>query len=256
MLTCSTELLQGSPDVYTAPRLRVRWRSPIEAPREVFLDLSTSQIRADTTRSWLAETRRHSFVAVLDEVTPDHLVFGPLVLGAPWLYHPPEGVNFETMWWHRSFFEQFVEDIDEFAKVKEVPDDIDWSPMGKISEKAFKACLGQILGDEPTKDWSGEHSDHFTPHLHLQGRRLTAAFVLKGPGGGFERMEMTHLGKNGDQIVRLAHEPAELLIVQHCHEIGSAVRETLRAFAAQPSRARRYCFIDGRDSLRLLTAPR
>lgn len=254
MLASSTEVLEGSPEVYKAERIRVRWRSPMETTREVFFDLSTRQIRADTTRSWLAETRRHSFVAVLDEVTPERLVFGSLVLGAPWLYRPPEGVDFETMFLHWNFFEHFVEDIDEFSKVKDIPDDIDWSAMAKISENSFKACLCQILGDQPTKDWGGEHSDHFTPHVHLQGRRMTAAFLLKGPGGGFERMKMTHLGKNGDQIVRLAHEPAQLLIVQHCHEIGVAVRETLRAFAVQPNRARRYCLIDGRDSYRLLLA--
>ncbi len=256
MLACSTEVLEGSPEVYKAERLRVHWRSPLETTREVFFDLSTKQIRADTTRSWLSQTKPHSFVAVLDEVTPERLVFGPLVLGAPWLYQPPEGANFETMWLHWQFFEHFVEDIDEFSKVQEVPDKIDWSSMKQISEKTFKACLCEILGDEPTKDWGGEHSDHFSPHVHLHGRRLTAAFLLKGPGGGFERMEITHLGKNGDQIVRLAHEPAELLVVQHCHEIGSAVRETLRTFAVQPSRARRYCLLDGRDSYRLLTAYR
>lgn len=63
------------------------------------------------------------------------------------------------------------------------------------------------------------------------------------------------LGKNNDQIVRLSHEPASLLVVQHCHEILPAVRETLRAFAIQPGPlARRYCLMDGKDSLRLLTA--
>jgi len=33
----------------------------------------------------------------------------------------------------------------------------------------------------------------------------------------------------------------------------SAVRATLRSFAVQPSRARRYCLIDGRDSNTLFT---
>jgi hypothetical protein len=126
--------------------------------------------------------------------------------------------------------------------------------MREISEPAFKACLGEILHDNVTKDWGGEHSDHYTSHLHLYGRRVTTAFLLKGPGSGFEPMQITHLGKNGDQIVRLAHEPADLLVVQHCHDIGSAVRQTLRAFAVQPTGARRYCLIDGRDSFRLLTA--
>ncbi len=44
-------------------------------------------------------------------------------------------------------------------------------------------------------------------------------------------------------------------MVQHCHEIGTDVRATLRAFAnALGPVRRRYCLIDGSDSLRLLTA--
>jgi hypothetical protein len=100
----------------------------------------------------------------------------------------------------------------------------------------------------------GERSDHFASHLRLQGRRLTAAFLLKGAGQGFRPMHMTHLGKRGDRLFRLASEPAELLVVQHCHEITPPVRATLRALAVQPHQAPRYCLIDGRDSFRLLAA--
>jgi hypothetical protein len=67
-------------------------------------------------------------------------------------------------------------------------------------------------------------------------------------------MKLTHLGKNNDQIFRLSQEPAKVLIVQHSHDITPAVRATLRAFAVQPGNPRRYCFIDGRDTLWLLSA--
>lgn len=67
-------------------------------------------------------------------------------------------------------------------------------------------------------------------------------------------MTLNHLGKKNNQIIRLAHEPAQILIIQHSHDIGPDVRETLRAFAVQPSNPRRYSLIDGRDSLRLLQA--
>ncbi len=100
---------------------------------------------------------------------------------------------------------------------------------------------------------SGEQSDHYTSHLTLGGRRVSAAFLLKGPAR-FQPMTLNNLGKNNDQIVRLANEPADVLIVQHSHDITQPVRATLRAFAVQPSRPRRYCLIDGRDSLRLLRA--
>lgn len=147
----------------------------------------------------------------------------------------------------------YGEDIDEFAKVVEIPEPKSPELMKNISETAFKMCLSEILGDAKQGDWGGESSDYFSSHLNLQGRLVTAAFLLKGPAR-FEPMNLNHLGKNNDQIVRLSHEPADLLIVQHCHDILSPVRETLRAFAVQPSRARRYCLIDGRDSLRLLLA--
>src|SRR5208337_4206458 len=121
-------------------------------------------------------------------------------------------------------------------------------------EKAFKQCLVEIIGDNVKKDWGGETSDHYSSHLTLNGKRIIAAFLLKGPGSGFSPMGLNHLGKNNDQIFRLSQEPANVLIVQHCHEITPPVRATLRAFAVQPSDPRRYCLIDGRDSLRLLKA--
>jgi hypothetical protein len=125
--------------------------------------------------------------------------------------------------------------------------------MRLVSENAFKLCLARILGDSVTSDWGGETSDYYTSHIHLRGRRVTAAFLLKGPAR-FAPMNLDHLGKRNDQIVRLANEPAQVLFVQHSHDILSPVRETLRAFAVQPGRNRRYCLIDGRDSLRLLQA--
>jgi hypothetical protein len=67
-------------------------------------------------------------------------------------------------------------------------------------------------------------------------------------------MKATHLGKNGDQITRLASEPAQLLVLQHCHLVSRPVREQLRAFAVNPCAPRRYCIIDGPDTYRLLKA--
>jgi hypothetical protein len=125
--------------------------------------------------------------------------------------------------------------------------------MRDIRERAFKRCLTEILGDTARSDWGGEMADHFAAHLHLCGKRTAAAFLLKGPAN-FAPMGLNHLGKNNDQIYRLAQTPAGLLVVQHCHEIQEPVRATLRAFAVQPGAVRRYCLIDGKDSLRLLIA--
>ena len=117
------------------------------------------------------------------------------------------------MWWRYDFFEHFVEDFDEFSKVNTTEKPTDISPMRKVSEAGFKQALAQILGDSSSKDWGGETSDHFTSHLHLKGSRVSAAFLLKGPAR-FAPMGLNHLGTNNDQIVRLAREPADVLIVQ------------------------------------------
>jgi hypothetical protein len=125
--------------------------------------------------------------------------------------------------------------------------------MERVTEAAFKLCVATILGDATRGDWGGEISDFYSAHLRIKGNRTNAAFLLKGPAR-FEPMGLNHLGKNNDQIYRLSQEPAGLLVVQHCHDILPPVRATLRAFAVQPSNPRRYCLIDGRDSLRLLQA--
>ena len=60
--------------------------------------------------------------------------------------------------------------------------------------------------------------------------------------------------KNGDQIGRLFDEPADLLVLQHCHEVTSAVRKQMRAYAQQMGNPRRFCIIDGYDTVRMLRA--
>jgi hypothetical protein len=164
-----------------------------------------------------------------------------------------DGTYLSIEWYSSEFYEQFVEDFDEFSKVRDVPEPTSPEGMRVISEAAFKTCIAELLGDAVANDWGGETSDYYTAHLRLNGRRVTGAFLFKGPAR-FEPMGLNHLGKNNDQIVRLADDPAEVLFVQHCHDILPTVRKTLRAFAVQPSRPRRYCLIDGRDSLRLLSA--
>jgi len=67
-------------------------------------------------------------------------------------------------------------------------------------------------------------------------------------------MEMKDLGKNGDQIARLFDEPADIFILQHCHHIDSSVIKTMDAFANQINRQRKYCIINGIDTLRIFKA--
>ena len=107
--------------------------------------------------------------------------------------------------------------------------------------------------DTAPVDWGGEGSDYFASHLTVNNRRYTAAFLLKGPAK-FRPMTTAHLGKNQDQLLRLTAEEADIFVVQHCHEVTPPVRKLLRALTSQAGYSRRYCVIDGRDSLRLLQA--
>jgi hypothetical protein len=253
-LICSVERLGPCPNVYDEARVISEWIRPENIDITVQLHYSTAHIRSDTTRSRLHDGNRlFAIVAELVQFDGRLAVLDPLVMGAPWLREKGETPTFDIMWYGYDFFENFVEDFDEFSKIKNIPVPSDVEPMRRVSENAFKQCLGEILGEAVQNDWGGETSDFYAAHIHMKGRPQTAAFLLKGPAR-FSPMSLNHLGKNNDQIVRLAKEPAQVLCVQHCHDVTPPVRETLRAFAVQPGNPRRFCIIDGRDSLRLLKA--
>jgi len=251
---CSTEKLEPTPDIGETERAITRILTPGVDEPIVELHYSPSHIVASTTRTDLRQGETLSIVAQFHSYRDGRLVFHPLLMGGPWLSAETEPGPFPAPeWFSYAYFENFIEDIDEFAAVRDTPTPTDFQIMEEISEAAFKQCLVEILGDTAKADWGGETSDHFTSHLHLNGKRTTAAFLLKGPAR-FAPMGLNHLGKNNDQICRLAQEPAQLLVVQHCHDILPPVRTTLREFAVSPGATRRYCLIDGRDSLRLLMA--
>jgi hypothetical protein len=100
-------------------------------------------------------------------------------------------------------------------------------------------------------DWGGERSDLYTSRLFARGRQVSAAWLFKGPG--YPRaMDVKALGKNGDQIDRLFTEPAELLVLQHCHQIKPSVVGMMDAYAHDARRPRSYMIIDGADTGRIL----
>jgi hypothetical protein len=253
-LFCSVENLEPCNNIYETERAISKWKPFNDYKRKVEFHYSTKRVVGDTLKSRLFSGEgKFAIVAELFSANDTLLKFDPIIMGFPWLRQKEEKPSFDIMWYGTTFYENFIEDFDEFAKVKEVEAPLSPLEMKDVSEKAFKICLSQILGDSIQKDWGGETSDYFSSHIHLNGKRKTAAFLLKGPSH-FAPMTLNHLGKNNDQILRLSREPAQILFVQHSHDISSVVKETLRAFAIQPSNPRRYCFIDGRDSLRLLRA--
>lgn len=149
----------------------------------------------------------------------------------------------------------YPHDIDQFNDV-----DFQWTPSRKefnklrdISEKQVKEIFCELLSEfEVPKDWGGEESDIFSSNLSVEGKRYSAAFLLKGPAK-FHEMTMADCGKNGDQIYRLFNTPSNVFVLQHCHKISPAVRKTMEAFAlSQYSRTCMYVIIDGYDTARIL----
>ncbi len=67
-------------------------------------------------------------------------------------------------------------------------------------------------------------------------------------------MTISMLGKNGDQLQRLATTPAQVLVVQHCHEIRPEVFALIRSAASDFRNIRRFMLIDGFATARLLAA--
>jgi hypothetical protein len=120
-------------------------------------------------------------------------------------------------------------------------------PEEKV-KRAFAGLIGE--SDIPT-DWGGERSDLYTSRVFARGRQVSAAWLFKGPG--YPRaMDVKALGKNGDQIDRLFTEPAELLVLQHCHQIKPSVVGMMDSYAHDARRPRSYMIIDGADTGRIL----
>lgn len=147
-----------------------------------------------------------------------------------------------------------IDDIDSFAAVRAIS--ATSGHLVGLSEEKFKHGVQRIIGELGVfKDWGGEKSDLLSTRLKVDGRRRSSAFAFKGPGqSGI--LTPAKMGKNGDQALRLFEEPADIYLVQHWREIGSAVRSLVSSLAVAHSVLRRkslfYCFIDGQDSTRIL----
>jgi hypothetical protein len=250
-LMCSIENLLPTDTLYDSNRAISKIELKSRTDQDVELHYSVDKISSDTLKSGLTKGGEFAVVAEFHKMTKDKIILHPLLMGYPYLQSKTDG---ELLWKsYTDFYQLYLEDFAEFSKVLEEPLPSDCSQMGEIKESVFKQCLHKILGDSTSNDWGGETSDYYSSHIHLGTQRLSCAFLLKGPAK-FQPMGLNHLGKNNDQIFRLAKEPADILVVQHSHDILQPVKETLKVFATQPSNPRRYCLIDGRDSLRLLKA--
>ena len=125
--------------------------------------------------------------------------------------------------------------------------------LKNVSEAKIKRAFAEIFNELAVpKDWGGEECDLFTSSVSVDKAQHTVAFAFKGPSK-FKPMECSDCGKNGDQIVRLFDTGADILVLQHCHAVKPAVRKTMAAFArGHLAERRRYCVIDGYETLKIL----
>ena len=148
-----------------------------------------------------------------------------------------------------------VDDIDNFSKVKRVPNGQQSKP---IAEKKFKVGIQQIIGEKGKfTDWGGEKNDLFTTKLQIKGKRFACAFAFKGKGKKGV-LKPKDFGKNGDQIQRLFQSDAQVFILQYWNLLDQSIYEQMKNFAiaksAMTGQKIYFGVIDGDDTQRLKLA--
>jgi hypothetical protein len=154
--------------------------------------------------------------------------------------------------------ELFVEDIDSFCEAGNVqPQEVKALLPLDLSEDEIQAFFEEIVGENfHQEDWGGELNDLVTSQLKVSGKRIRAAFLLKGSGTR-GKLTIAKCGKNGDQIVRLVEAPVDLYVIQHIGEIDQRVIYDLRGkvqLKVSEGQKCQMCVLDGTDTARILRA--
>lgn len=154
--------------------------------------------------------------------------------------------------------ELYVDDIDSFRKVLDVqPQQVKALLPLNLSEDAIQEFFEDIIGENfHQKDWGGEQNDLATSQIKVSGRRIRAAFLLKG-NGTRGKLTIAKCGKNGDQIVRLVEAHVDLYVIQHIGEIDQRVISDLRVKVEQKisvGQECQMCILNGTDTARILLA--
>ena len=225
------------------------WRSGGKLQFEFHPDHLTS----NSSWSELAGQKRMFVLGLITNITDSVITAVPYVL-ANIVHNKSEMWSREHQYW-QNHLELHIDEIDNFSNVRNFKRRLtkkSLDTLKKIPEKDVKQAFARIIGEPHVpKDWGGESSDLFSTHVTVDGKRISTAFAFKGPSK-FRPMAMAELGKNGDQISRLFSEPADLYVLQHCHQVTNDVRATMRAFSQQMGRTRLFCIVDGFDTIRVL----
>jgi hypothetical protein len=150
-----------------------------------------------------------------------------------------------------------VDDVESFKLVRKVKAIDPGLRLNKVREEVIKTGLKRIIGEgNDFRDWGGEKNDLFTNKFKRSSSRTTAALALKGRATQ-GTLTPKKMGKNGDQVLRLAGSSAEVLFVVYHSKVDESVHEQLRLAALGRSMAGRkiyYGVIDGDDLNRLYQA--
>lgn len=211
---------------------------------------NAARLTCSTAQGELSGTKRQFILGYVRSVTATEIVLRPIAIAQRWLQPNPEIGN----WYPVEPARVWPSSVDQFADVDfgQRLTKLDLNALKGVPEKDVKKAFADILGEPVVpKDWGGEQFDLWTSRVSVQGRPLSAAFAFKGPAK-FHPMTIATLGKNGDQIDRLAQTAADLIVVQHCHSITAPVVNMLKAYASDPRNPRRYMTIDGYDTVTIL----
>lgn len=150
-----------------------------------------------------------------------------------------------------------IDDIDSFSPIKDVK--LSKSEKNEpIDEEFFQKGLQNVLHEDGIfTDWGGETDDLYTNKIIIEGKRIFAAFGLKGKGKQ-GKLTPKKMGKQGDQIQRLFRAPADAYFIQYWAQIDESIVEQMHLFAIAKSALGGnriyYGIIDGHDTRRIIKA--
>lgn len=225
---------------------KFHWKVDVGRNVKVAGHFNASHLTSTTSLSVLTRRETVFILGYVTRVTDTDVGLRPVIIAHRGKRHHAGFVDTNRRIW--------PEQVDQFEGVdfSSKPSRSELNLLRHFSEADTKKALLEILGDpDEDKDWGGEQFDIWTDRVTVDGVRFQSAFLLKGPAK-FHPMKIADLGKNGDQISRLADTEAGLLVVQHCHRITAPVAKMLSVYAQQPGYGRRYMLIDGYYTVRIL----
>lgn len=235
--------------------LNARIHAQLDVNRDIRLEgrISLSRTVGDTGRSEIFGQTRYTVVAYLEsDETEDGvrtLTLRPIFIG---FRVEPEDASVRRVPGNPT--EVFPSMVDQFAEAdfSRKPPVAATRAVTAMPEEAIKHAFAEIVGESYVgKDWGGENSDLFTDKITISGRPTTTAFAFKGPGKKGP-LYISKMGSRADQAIRLASEPADLLVVQHHGKIEPAVRHLMTALARD--RGKLFMILDGQTTATILGA--